>query len=104
MEILEVVKPISVYRALLKGTAKLTVIILTIISISLSIGLIYNYFDFYPAFLSYFDMESISKASWGGVFLMGFASLPFITVLLILSAVLIAILIFGVLYMGGYYE
>lgn len=104
MEILEVVRPISVYKALLKGAARLTVIILIVIAISLSIGGIYNHFDFYPAFLNYFDMKSIPKASWGGVFLMGLASLPFIMVLSILSAILIAILIFGLLYMGGYYE
>ncbi|ELK4288108.1 hypothetical protein RVR95_004410 [Salmonella enterica] len=92
---------ISFGKAMFKGTIKLLLITLIIIAICFSIGFSLNYFDFYPFYLS--DI-GVDKNSYAGFFLLGFGSLPIIAIISLLMIILIAVFVFIILLLGGYYE
>ncbi|AZV12408.1 MULTISPECIES: hypothetical protein [Enterobacteriaceae] len=92
---------ISFGKAMFKGTIKLLLITLIIIAICFAIGFSLNYFDFYPFYLS--DI-GVDKNSYAGFFLLGFGSLPIIAIISLLMIILIAVFVFIILLLGGYYE
>lgn len=94
----------SFYKALSKGFFKLVLMLTILAIICLSIGMAYNFFEFYPPFLSSLPEGGFSKESYAGAFSMGLVSLPFILILLALTVILFGIILFLTLDLGGYYE
>lgn len=92
---------ISFGKAMFIGTMKLLLISLIIIAICFAIEFSLNYFDFYPFYLN--DI-GVNKNSYAGFFLVGFGSLPIIGMIFLLMIILISILTFIILSLGGYYE
>lgn len=92
------------YIALLKGSARLVAISAMLTVTSTSVGMMYDYFDFYPHFLNFLQYDDFPDGYLIRPFLAGLVSLPFLTVLFILTAMLFLFLYFIVLLLGGYYD
>lgn len=95
---------LSFKKAIFTGLVKLTVFLSVLIIICYGMGMIYNYFEFYPSFLTLFSDAEYSKNTSAGAFIMGLFSLPILLVFIVLVVILFATVIYLILDLGGYYE
>lgn len=93
---------VSVYKASFRGLIKLIVILLVMVSICLAIGIAFNHFDVHPYYLNFFEGVDFSQKNYLGSFWVGFFSLPFLLVLLLLISMSLVIIFLAVLDLGGY--
>lgn len=66
------------FMALLKGSVRLVAILALLIVIITPIGMVYEYFDFYPQILNEFEYHDYPENYFIRCFLTGFMSLPII--------------------------
>lgn len=90
--------------ALLKRSTRLVTILVLVIVIITTIGMVYEYFDFYPHVLNEFEYHDYPENYFIRCFLTGFMSLPSLMCISIATFVLFYMLYFIVLLLGGYYD
>lgn len=92
------------YIVLLKGSTRLVAILTLLIVIITTIGVVYEYFDFYPQFLNEFEYHDYPENYFIRCFLTGFRSLPFLMGICIATFVFFYLLYFFILRLGGHYD
>lgn len=92
------------YMALLKGSVRLVALLALLTVIITPIGMVYDYFDFYPQFLNEFEYHEYPENYFIRCFLTGFMSLPFLMCICIATFVFFHLLYLIVLLLGGYFD
>ena len=88
------------FMALLKGSVRLVAILALLIVIITPIGMVYEYFDFYPQILNEFEYHDYPENYFIRCFLTGFMSLPLLIGICIATFVFFHTLIFMLVWGG----